>query len=558
MKTSNIEQQKDQQRSTHDDHAGGVDHASVEFEQAVRAKQARLTRELRTHYDFVVCGAGSSGSVIAARLAENPAIRVLLLEAGPSDDDPRVLTASRWPENLDSERSWGFSAEPNSALGGRALPLAMGRGLGGGSSINVMVWARGHASDWDYFAEQAGDPAWGYASVLDIYRRIEDWHGNPDPKYRGSGGPVFVQPAPDPNPLAPATVEAARTVGLPTFENANGRLMESNAGASIADIRVREGRRQSVFRSYAFPQMAGDSLTVLHGALVTRLLFDGKRCVGVELVHDGKTQRVRATREVVLSLGAIHTPKVLMQSGVGDEATLRRHSIGIVQHLPGVGQNFQDHIAFDCVWEYVEPIAPRNNLSEAIYFWKTDSRASSPDAWTCQCEIPKTTPENAAKFGVPAAGWSLFSGIAQPKSRGIIELTGPLPSDPLRIIANALTHPDDMKTALACVEMSREVGNALPLRPFAKREIMPGNLKGAALEEFIRNAAASFWHQSGTAKMGRDELAVVDAKLRVRGIEGLRVADASIMPRLPTGNTMATCVVIGERAADEIKAAHEI
>jgi choline dehydrogenase len=178
--------------------------------------------------------------------------------------------------------------------------------------------------------------------------------------------------------------------------------------------------------------------------------------------------------------------------------------------------------------------------------------------WTCQAEVPKTTPENAAKFGVPAAGWSLFSGIGHPKSRGYVELTGANPLDPVRIVANTLTHPDDWRAARACIEMSREVGNALALRPFVKREVMPGNLKGAELDEFIRNAAASFWHESGTAKMGNDDMSVVDAKLKVRGIEGLRVADASVLPRLTTGNTMAPCVVIGERASDLLRETHAI
>jgi choline dehydrogenase len=192
---------------------------------------------------------------------------------------------------------------------------------------------------WNPFASEAGDPAWGYASVLDIYRRIEGWHGAPDPKYRGTGGPVFVEPAPDPNPVAPATVEGARSVGIPTFENANGRMMESAGGASITDVRVHDGKRQSAFRSYIFPYLGRPNLTVLRRALVTRLSFEGGRATGVEISYDGKTQRIGAGREVVLSLGAINTPKVLMQSGISDQAELRRYGIPVLQHLPGVGKN---------------------------------------------------------------------------------------------------------------------------------------------------------------------------------------------------------------------------
>ena len=513
---------------------------------------------LKPHYDFIVCGSGSSGSVAARRLAENAEVSVLLLEAGGDDDLPEVMEAGQWPLNLGSERDWNFRAEPTSHVNGRSIPLSMGKVLGGGSSINVMVWARGHKSDWDFFASEAGDSAWNYESVLNIYRRIEDWHGAPDPKYRGTGGPVFVEPAPNPHPVAPATVEGARSVGIPTFENANGRIMESAGGAAITDVRARNGKRQSVFRSYTFPYMGRPNLTVLTRALVTRLTFEGRRATGVEISYDGNTHRIRAGLEVVLSLGAIQTPKVLMQSGIGDQAELRRFGIPVLQHLPGVGQNLQDHVAFDCVWEYREALPPRNTMSESIFFWKSKSELDSPDLFACQVEVPKASAENAARFGMPAAGWTLFGAVAQPNSRGQIRLTGPNPLDPVQIEANVLSHPDDLKTAIACVELCREVGSSAALRPFAKREVMPGNLRGAELENFIRDAAVTFWHETCPAKMGRDALSVVDGNLKVYGVENLRVADGSIMPRVTTGNTMAPCVVIGERAAEILKARHKL
>ena len=210
--------------------------------------------------------------------------------------------------------------------------------------------------------------------MLNIYRRIEDWHGAPGPKVPRNRGPVFVEPAPNPNPVAPATVDGARSVGIPTFENANGRMMEGAGGASITDVRARDGKRQSVFRSYTFPYMDRPNLTVLTHALVTRLTFEGKRATGVEISYEGKTHRIGAGLEVVLSLGAIHTPKVLMQSGIGDQAELQRLGIPVLQHLPGVGQNFQDHVAFDCVWEYAGSTAAAQHHVRGHFFLEQQVR----------------------------------------------------------------------------------------------------------------------------------------------------------------------------------------
>ncbi|MGC4053905.1 MAG: GMC family oxidoreductase N-terminal domain-containing protein [Paludibaculum sp.] len=528
----------------------------AEFAERVRRNQDTLRSALRGVYDFIVCGSGSSGSVVARRLAEDPEVQVLLLEAGGSDDVPAVRQADQWPLNLGTERDWGYHGEPNVHVNGRSIPFSMGKVLGGGSSINVMVWARGHKADWDGFAEEVNDPAWSYGSVLDIYHRVEDWHGAADPAYRGTGGPVYVQTAPEPNELAAATVEAAGTAGLPAFPNANSRMMEAARGASITDVCVREGRRQSIFRSYVYPVMDRPNLTVLPHSLVTRVLVTGKKATGVEFVHEGQARRVGAAREVVLSLGSVQTPKILMQSGVGDEDELRRVGVPVLQHLPGVGRNFQDHVAFDCVWEYPEPIAPRNNMSEAILFATTRAGLTAPDLYVCQAEVPKSSAENTARFGLPAAGWTLFSAVACPESRGRLRLTGPNSGDPVLIEANSLAEPADVKAAVRCVEFCREVGNSAPLRRYVKREVMPGPLQGAELERFVRDAATSFWHEAGTAKMGRDAMSVVDGDLRVYGIEGLRIADASVLPAMTRGNTMAPCVVIGERAAEALAEAH--
>ena len=532
--------------------------SATDFAERVRVNQRKLRSNLKSQYDFIVCGSGSSGSVVARRLAENPDVSVLLLEAGGSDDVPSVTESARWFENLGTERDWNFVAQPNPHLKGRSMLLNMGKVLGGGSSINVMAWARGHKNDWDFFASESGDPAWNYESVLNIYRRIEDWQGAPDPTRRGTGGLVFVQSAPDPNPIAPAMVEGARSIGMPAFDSNNGRLMEGGGGAAILDLRVRDGKRLSVFRTYVFPHMDRPNLTVLTHALVTKLTLEGKRATGVEIAFDGQIQRITAGLEVVLSLGAMHTPKVLMLSGIGDQAELQRLGIPVVQHLPGVGQNFQDHFGIGCVWEYQQPLPIRNNGGEATFFWKSNPSLDTPDLQTCQGELPFSTAETAAKFNPPAASWTLFGGVVRPKSRGQIRLTGPNPDDPVQIEANTLSHPDDLKAAIACVEVCREIGNSTPLRPFTKREVMPGNLRGAALEDFVRDATATYFHQTCTAKMGRDSMSVVDAQLKVYGIENLCIADGSIMSRVTTGNTMAPCIIIGERAAEALRNKHRL
>jgi choline dehydrogenase len=324
------------------------------------------------------------------------------------------------------------------------------------------------------------------------------------------------------------------------------------------DVRIHNEKRLSAFRSYTFPYMDRPNLTVLTGALVTRVTLEGKRVTGVEMAYEGKLVRIQAGSEVVLSLGAIQTPKVLMHSGIGDASELQRFGIPAVQHLPGVGQNFQDHLGIGCLWEYQQPLAPRNNGGEATFFWKSDSALDSPDLQVCQVEVPLCSVETAAKFNPPAASWTLYGGVVRPKSRGQIRLTGPNPHDSVRIEANMLSHPDDMKAAIACVELCREIGNSAPLRPYTKREVMPGNLTGAALEHFIRDAANTYHHQTCTAKMGRDSWSVVDGRLKVYGIENLRIADGSVMPRVMTGNTMAACIVIGERAADLLRTEHTL
>lgn len=526
-----------------------------DFARRVRANQERLAADLEQDYDFIVCGAGSSGSVVARRLAEDPSVRVLLLEAGGSDDMPCVTESKLWHTNLGSATDWAFRSEPSPHLNGRTLTLSMGKVLGGGSSINLMAWARGHRADWDFFAAESGNDAWSYESVLDIYRRIEDWQGAPADERRGCGGPVFVQPKRNPHPAGPAVLEAARCLGVARFDNPNGKMMEGNGGAAIVDLRTRCDKRQSVFRSYTYPYMDRPNLTVLTAAFVRRVIIERGCAVEVEVRYRDGLRRFRVGTEVVLSMGAVHTPKVLMLSGVGDQNVLRRLGIPLVADLPGVGRNLHDHLGIPCMWE-APGNEPLHNSGDTMLFWPAGHGGKEPDFFACQGAILIASPECVARFGLPDTGWMLLGALTHPKSRGVVELTSADPDRPVRVVHNGLSDPDDLRLAQKCVDDMRKVGNSSLLRPFVKREVMPGNLTGEELVTYLREAAVTYWHLVGTARMGRDRLAVVDGTLKVHGIENLRVADGSIMPRITSGNTMAPCVVIGERAGDEIKSEH--
>jgi choline dehydrogenase len=528
------------------------------FSERARLNQQKLAAALKSHYDFIICGAGTSGSVVAARLAADPKIQVLLLEAGGTDETDLVMNPNRWPMTLGSELDWGFVAEPNPNLNGRAIGYSMGKVLGGGSSINVSTWSRGHRADWDFYASESGDPSWSYAAVLDLYRgRVEAWAGSPDPDYRGTHGTVHVQPAADPHPFSVALLEGAERLGLQRFPNSNGQMMESVGGCAFIDETVREARRQSIFRSYAYPIMDQPNLTVLTGTLVARIQFSGCRATGIEFLYDGKTHRAEATCEVVLSLGAIQTPKLLMQSGIGDEAELTNAGITVLHALSGVGRNLHDHVSFGCVWENVGIPSPKIPRSQTSCFWKTRTALEAPNFYVYSHGGPEFTPENAARFKPPAACWSLSAGM-RPNSRGVIHLTGSDPADPVSIDPNYLDDPQDLKDIVVGLSLAREIGNSPQLCPFTGREVAPGPISVTELEQFFRDGLVTHWHQSGSAQMGRDSMSVVDGQLKVYGIDGLRIADASILPRVTTGNTMAPCVIIGERAAEMLRDAHKI
>ena len=291
---------------------------------------------------------------------------------------------------------------------------------------------------------------------------------------------------------------------------------------------------------------------------VTRLLCRGKRVTGVEFSCDGETYTANAGLQVVVSLGAINTPKLLMQSGIGPDEELKRHGIPIVQHLPGVGQNFQDHFnVAGSLWEAKEPLPFGANGGGATAFWNGDTKVDAPNFQLIQALIPSVS-DDARKIDLPRNTWSILPIVLQPESRGWIRLTGPNPSDGLEIDAGFLNEPADFKMAVDCLAFSRAIGNSPALRGLSGPEALPGSLPSRELDNFIRSAIMPQWHPCGTAKMGNDALSVVDSHLQVYGIDGLMIADAAVLPRIPTGNTMAPCVVIGERASEILRAKHGI
>ncbi len=488
-------------------------------------------------------------------------MRVLLLEAGADERVDAVRDARIWMSNIGSSRDWQFRAEPADTLLGRSPALPMGKVLGGGSSINGLIWARGHKHDFDAWAELTGDAGWGYAAVLEIYKRIEDWDGPPDPLRRGRHGPVYVTRARDPIPLTEALAEAAATAGIPIVADLNGAVMEGAGGGGVPNVTVRGlNERVSMAGAYLRPVMTQPNLTVLLEAEVQRLEFEGTRVVGVDFRYGGELHQARAECEVVLSLGAINTPKILMLSGIGDEHELRRHGITTLQHLPGVGRNFQDHILVaGCVWEYVIPEGPRNNSAEFTFFCKSDPALPAPDLQPILEECAFGSELTRTQYALPsnpAAAWSLAPGLVRPHSRGHLALTGNRAEDRVAVHTNFLQDRRDVDALLRAVALCREIGNSPALRRFVRRELMPGPLGAADMERWLRRAAGTYFHQSCTAKMGRDAMSVVDGELRVYGVQGLRIADGSVMPAITTGNTMAPCVMIGERAAELLLKAH--
>jgi choline dehydrogenase len=521
--------------------------------EAMRRNQDERARTLLPQYDYVVVGTGSSGSALVGRLAASrPQASFLVVEAGDWDTAPAVMNPGAWFTNLGTERDWQDVAIPSTGTNFRAIPEHMGKVVGGGSSINATIWARPFKNDLAFWAQESGDQAWGYEHALGIYRRMENWQGTPNARYRGKDGPVWCQPAHNPHPVAIAMLEACRSLGMPLLEDLNGAREESSGGFALMNQIIKDGQRQSMARAYLYPVLAQKNVTLMVRTHVDRLTFDGTRAAGIELRGSSGSRRITARSEVILCSGGVNTPKLLMLSGIGNEALLKTQGIKTLVHAPEVGENFQDHLLHGgCIWEPKEHIPHRNSAANASGFVKSQQSLDTPDINLVQIELPYASDVVGKQYNPPATSWALCAGLVAPKSRGAVRLRSANPDDRPIIDARFLSHPDDVKALAHGIEVARDIGNSAAMRDFVKREVVPGKtLSGKAMEDFVRDGATTYFHQAGTCRMGKDARAVVDTNLRVNGIQGLRIADSSVMPRIPGVATMATCALIGERMAE--------
>jgi choline dehydrogenase-like flavoprotein len=523
-------------------------------------------------YDYIITGAGPAGCVLANRLSEDPDAKVLLLEAGGGDWNPLFHMPAGFAKMTKGVASWGWSTVPQKHMKNRVLRYTQAKVIGGGSSINAQLYTRGNATDYDLWASEDGCAGWSYRDVLPYFKRAEDNQRFAD-DYHSYGGPLGVSMPVATLPICDAYIRAGQELGIPYNHDFNGR---QQAGVGFYQLTQRDRRRSSASMAYLAPIRSRKNLTVRMGAQVTRIVIENSRAVGVEIIRGNGREIIRAEQEVLVSSGAIGSPKLLLQSGIGAADHLRKVGIPVMHNLPGVGENMQDHLdlfvisectgdhTYDGVaklhrtlWAGLQYVLFRSgpvasSLFETGGFWYADAEARSPDI---QFHLGLGSGIEAGVERLKNAGVTLNSAYLHPRSRGTVRLQSADPMAAPLIDPNYWSDPHDRKMSIEGLKLAREIMSQAALKPFVMAERLPGPKYNSDEELFDYGCAnaKTDHHPVGTCKMGTDPMAVVDLDLKVHGLEGLRVCDSSVMPRVPSCNTNAPTIMMGEKGADIIR-----